>query len=378
MEKLLSINEKQVEELSNLVDQVRGRFNKADETQERVLYELERAIWKLQLTPFIILEKKIEAIINELGAKLRKQVQCECSGFQFEAPEELKENLSNIILHLIRNSVSHGFESSFDRLSRGKLSVSKIKITASFDGAFLKIIVADDGRGLDLDLIVQKAVEKNKLTQAQAKQLSFKEKVNLILKTSVSTSNTMNEISGSGVGISAVKALVESLNGEIELIQIPNEGLRVEMFFPLKMIGLDATPVNIGDEVIWLPSQSFSVLETHEIKNKVALPLAEVLGWKAQSKEKKQTMGGSQFILLKENIGIPEVIAVDQIGATRFQFFRKLDPIWQTLGPPWLRYWLKKTNRLVLACRQDCSQEVKCSFKLGLLLDVSTVQKLVD
>ncbi len=178
----------------------------------------------LRLVPIKQIFKKISRVVSDLSAKSGKVVNLTLLGDDLEVDRKISENVSNPMMHMIRNCVDHGLESSVERMELGKPEVSQIWVRAFFDDDNILFEIEDDGRGLDKDLILSKAYELN-LAESN-KKYTDKEIYNIILMPGFSTAANITDISGRGVGMDIVKKNIDEMNGILEIETTPGNGTR--------------------------------------------------------------------------------------------------------------------------------------------------------
>jgi len=159
------------------------------------------------------------------------------------------------LVHLIRNSIDHGIESRDERIANGKPEVGTIRLSARHEGSHILIEISDDGRGLDVDRIRDKAIERG-LLPGGTKEISMTEAVNLLFHPGFSTAETVTDLSGRGVGLDAVKATVESLSGTIDVESEPGEWTRATIKLPLTLAIIKALLVEVDGETVAIPIQA--------------------------------------------------------------------------------------------------------------------------
>ena len=162
--------------------------------------------------------------IRDLNKKLGKKMELYMSGEETELDRTVIDEIGDPIMHLLRNSADHGLESAEIRAERGKPEVGSIWLDAYQEGNNVVIEVRDDGNGIDVEKVKQKAVEKGNLTQEQADALTEKEAIDLLFKPSFSTSDKVTDVSGRGVGLDVVKSKIEALGGDVEVKTKYGEG----------------------------------------------------------------------------------------------------------------------------------------------------------
>ena len=191
---------------------------------------------------------KFPRMIRDLSKKLDKKMELYMTGEDTELDRTVVDEIGDPLMHLLRNSADHGLESAEIRAQRGKPEVGSIFLDAYQDGNNVVIEVRDDGNGIDIDKVKAKAIEKGKITQEMADLMSDKEAIDLLFQPSFSTSETVSDISGRGVGLDVVKSKIEALSGEIEVKTKLGEGSTFIIRLPLTLAIIQALMVVVGNE----------------------------------------------------------------------------------------------------------------------------------
>lgn len=205
----------------------------AQEAQMGALHD--RALIMRMLPLGMVLEPAAR-LVRELGQSVGKQVQCSVSGTEIELDRQLIDQLADPIIHLIRNAVDHGIESAEQRQAAGKPALGQITIRARQDGGWVAIDIQDDGAGIPLQSVRDKAVKKGLLSAEKAAAMSDQEVVDLIFLPGLSTSNIITDLSGRGVGMDVVKQTVlDALQGSISVTTQPGQGTTFGLRLPMSL-----------------------------------------------------------------------------------------------------------------------------------------------
>lgn len=241
-----------------LLDGDRKSNSNAGVRLKKVVRDLQQLSLSLKMVPISSLLQKMNRLVRELSAKLNKPAQIVIRGADTEVDKTLLESLADPLVHLIRNSLDHGIESSIKkRIAEGKSEVATIEVSAEHRSGNVHISISDDGAGLDREKIKERAIERGLITQDA--RLSEREIDELIFTPGFSTSNTVSEISGRGVGMDVVRKNVEALRGNITLQSSPGKGTIVRLEFPLTLSIIDGTVVKIGSR--WFIFPTVGVIE---------------------------------------------------------------------------------------------------------------------
>ena len=190
---------------------------------------LQEAIMRTRMQPIGNILNKFTRIVRDLSGQLEKSIDLIIEGKEVELDKTILEAINDPLTHLVRNSVDHGVETPMERERTGKDSTGKITIKAFHDAGQVNIVISDDGKGLDPDMIAVAAVEKGLMSEQQVDAMSEKQKKGLILLPGFSTSKEVTDVSGRGVGMDVVTTNIENLGGVIELESTPGKGTDVHI-----------------------------------------------------------------------------------------------------------------------------------------------------
>ncbi|MDD4974848.1 MAG: chemotaxis protein CheA [Bacteriovorax sp.] len=213
--------------------------------------EIQNISMSLRMVPLKQTLQKLQRIVRDTSKALDKKVHLEIIGEDTEIDKTVLEHLADPLVHIVRNAVDHGLESSDDRLKSGKTEEGQVSIKAYHEGNNLVIEVRDDGKGIDPKIIREKAIEK-KVISANA-NLSDEELVNLVFHPGFSTKAEVSEISGRGVGMDVVKTNIEKLSGEVKVITELGKGSVFKVVLPLTLAIIEAMVTQIGEERYIIP-----------------------------------------------------------------------------------------------------------------------------
>lgn len=240
---------------------VNQKFGEQIEYLERVTTNLHESVMKVRMMPIESVFAKYPRMIRDLNKKLGKKMELYMSGEETELDRTVIDEIGDPIMHLLRNSADHGLESAEVRAERGKPEVGSIWLDAYQEGNNVVIEVRDDGNGIDVEKVKQKAVEKGSLTQEQADALTEKEAIDLLFKPSFSTSDKVTDVSGRGVGLDVVKSKIEALGGDVEVKTTYGEGSTFSIRLPLTLAIIQALMVKVGEEKYAIALGSIETIE---------------------------------------------------------------------------------------------------------------------
>ena len=221
---------------------------------ERLTAELRDNTMSVRMLNFDSTFNKFKRLVRDLSHELSREVILKTAGGDTELDKKVIEQLNDPLVHIIRNSLDHGIESSEDRIAMGKPGEGTIELSASYSGAHVLIRVKDDGMGLDTDSIRSKAVERG-LIAADAK-LTDDEIHFLIFEAGFTTAKTVTNVSGRGVGMDVVKKSIEALRGSIDIKSVKGEGTSITLKLPLTLAIIDGLLINVGREHFVIPLSS--------------------------------------------------------------------------------------------------------------------------
>jgi len=257
--------------------------------------DLQNAVMKTRMQPIGRLFQKYPRIARDLARQLGKEIELVISGEETEIDKTMIDDLSDPLIHLIRNAVDHGIESPDDRVAAGKKSAGTIQLSAKQEGDHILIIIADDGRGMSPEKIRAKAVEKGVISAEEANSLDDRQSLNLIFLPGFSTAEKVSDISGRGVGMDVVRTNITKLNGTIDVHSEVGRGTNFIISLPLTLAILPVLLVRLGEQPFAVPlSLVREILPIHleeirevggrstlVVRGEVlpVLPLANLLNW---------------------------------------------------------------------------------------------------
>lgn len=234
--------------VSDLENKGHTAFNEQIEYLESVTTNLHESVMKVRMVPIESVVTKFPRMIRDLSKKLDKKMELYMSGEETELDRTVVDEIGDPLMHLLRNSADHGLESTEERIRRGKNPTGSIFLDAYQDGNNVIIEVRDDGNGIDIEAVKQKAIERGTITAEQAGQMSDKEIIDLLFLPSFSTAKQVSDVSGRGVGLDVVKSKIEALSGEIEVKSKLGQGSSWIIRLPLTLAIIQALMVDVGGE----------------------------------------------------------------------------------------------------------------------------------
>ncbi|OEE62626.1 histidine kinase [Enterovibrio norvegicus FF-33] len=213
---------------------------------------------KTQMRPIGNLLSKYRRIVRDLSKELGKKVDVEIVGENIELDSNVIDAINEPLTHLVRNALDHGFETHDIRAASGKSMVGRLLIHAYNEAGKVVINICDDGKGIDREKVLSKALSNGLITQESQHQLTDKEILELIFHPGLSTSDQVNALSGRGVGMDAVKRKVEDIKGTIDIHSEKGLGTEIALIFPLTMATLKVALFDIGNVTYAIPSSDIS------------------------------------------------------------------------------------------------------------------------
>ena len=215
--------------------------------------EMRDAITRTRMARVENLFTALPRMVRDVSAELGKQVQLEIDGGDVELDREMIEMIRDPLTHIVRNAIDHGIEPPEQRVLAGKPMAGRLHVSARQVGNQILIEVIDDGRGIDADRLVQKAIANGVMSQERAATLTWDRKLELIFEPGLSTAQAVTAISGRGVGMDVVRANVERIGGLVDIDSKPGQGLRLTMRVPLTLTIIPALTISSGGQHFAIP-----------------------------------------------------------------------------------------------------------------------------
>lgn len=238
-----------------------GSVNEQIEYLESVTTNLHESVMKVRMVPIESVVAKFPRMIRDLSKKLGKKMELYMTGEDTELDRTVVDEIGDPLMHMLRNSADHGLEPNDVRVANGKPEVGSIFLDAYQDGNNVVIEVRDDGGGINVEAVRNKAIERGTVTPEQAETMTEKEIIDLLFLPSFSTAKKVSDVSGRGVGLDVVKSKIESLSGEVEVKNRFGEGSSWIIRLPLTLAIIQALMVVIGDEKYAIALGSIQTIE---------------------------------------------------------------------------------------------------------------------
>ncbi len=242
-------------------DRGNGGVNEHIEYLESVTTNLHESVMKVRMVPIESVVSKFPRMIRDLTKKLDKKMELYMSGEETELDRTVVDEIGDPLMHLLRNAADHGLESGEVRKAAGKPEVGSIFLDAYQDGNNVVIEVKDDGAGINVDAVREKAISKGVITPEQGEIMSEQEIINLLFHAGFSTAKQVSDISGRGVGLDVVKSKIEALSGEVEVKSKLGIGSTWTIRLPLTLAIIQALMVDVGGEKYAISLGSIQTIE---------------------------------------------------------------------------------------------------------------------
>lgn len=282
--KTLRVDIDRLDNLMNLVSELiiiktrledldeKGDIQKRRETieyLERITSNLHNAVMKVRMVPIENVFNRFPRVVRDLSRELSKKISLDIEGAETELDRTIIDEIGDPLIHLIRNSADHGIEGPEERRKMGKPEEGTIKLKAYHDGNNVVIEVSDDGKGIDTEGVLKKALDAGLLSEEKAAKLTEKQILPFLFEAGFSTKKEITDVSGRGVGLDVVKTKIESLGGSIDVQMKKGEGTTFSISLPLTLAIIQALMVMVGNEKYAIPLSAIKetvIISTDEIK----------------------------------------------------------------------------------------------------------------
>ncbi len=266
----ISVNVNKIDKLMNLVGEIvttesmvtknpdiadlhLENFDKQARLLRKLTDELQDIVMSIRMVPIASTFNKMQRIVRDMCKKVNKNAELVIIGEDTEVDKNVNDNLSDPLMHLIRNAMDHGLETDEEREKSGKKERSRITLEAKNSGGDVIVKVSDNGRGLNREKIIQKAIEKGLTTKAES-EISDKEAFGFVLLPGFSTKDQATEFSGRGVGMDVVSKNIDNIGGSILIESEEGKGTTITMHIPLTLAIMDGMKISVGDSIYIVPT----------------------------------------------------------------------------------------------------------------------------
>ncbi|MBO8170997.1 MAG: chemotaxis protein CheA [Bacillaceae bacterium] len=230
------------------------------EHMSRISGDLQNIILNMRMVPVETVFNRFPRMIRDLAKELNKKVDLQISGAETELDRTVIDEIGDPLVHLLRNAIDHGLESTEERIAAGKSETGVVELKAYHSGNHVFIEIRDDGKGINRDKVLKKALDKGVVTEQEADSLTDQQVYDLLFSSGFSTAEQVSDISGRGVGLDVVKTKIESLGGIVSVESTPGEGSTFLIQLPLTLSIISAMLVKVEDETYAVPLSS--IIET--------------------------------------------------------------------------------------------------------------------
>ncbi|WP_308418217.1 chemotaxis protein CheA [Andreprevotia lacus] len=228
-----------------------AQFEEATQAISVLVEHIRDAALTLRMVPIGEVFQRFPRVVRDISRELGKEIELIVTGAETELDKSMVEKLADPLMHIVRNSMDHGIEGTEDRVLAGKSATGMLRLNAYHESGSIVIEVSDDGRGLNREKILAKAIERGLVTPDH--NLSEKDIFRLIFEAGFSTAEQVTNLSGRGVGMDVVKKNIESLRGEVEILSQAGQGTTTRIRLPLTLAIIDGFQVMVNDEVFVIP-----------------------------------------------------------------------------------------------------------------------------
>ncbi|MBN7879722.1 chemotaxis protein CheA [Pseudomonas aeruginosa] len=338
-ETTVRVDTARLDEIMNMVGElvlVRNRLvrlglNSGDEAMAKavanldvVTGDLQMSVMKTRMQPIKKVFGRFPRLVRDLARNMKKEINLELVGEETDLDKNLGEALADPLVHLVRNAVDHGIESPEEREAAGKPRVGQVVLSAEQEGDHILLMITDDGKGMDAEVLRNKAVEKGLLERDAADRLTDLECYNLIFAPGFSTKTEISDVSGRGVGMDVVKTKISQLNGTVNVFSQKGSGSKIVIKVPLTLAIMPTLMVMLGsqafafplvnvNEIFHLDLSRTNVVDGQEvvIVRDKALPLFYLKRWLVPSAAHEEQGEGHVVIL---SVGTQRIgFVVDQL-----------------------------------------------------------------
>jgi len=240
-----------------------NEFNSTAQNLSRNTSDLQEGVMQIRMVPISQIFNRFPRLVRDVSKEIGKNVKLEIQGEDTELDKSVIEDLLDPLIHCVRNSIDHGIENPDERSEAGKPAEGHVLLKASNEGNMIIIEVEDDGKGIDINSVHQRAVERGLIHPN--KKLTDIEAFNLIFEPGFSTAKKVTNLSGRGVGLDVVKKQIEKLNGNVSVWSEKGEGSRITIKIPLTLAIIQGLLIRVGQEIYAIPITS--VVDSHRINN---------------------------------------------------------------------------------------------------------------
>lgn len=227
-------------------------FAKSANMLNKITRDLQEISMSIRMMPLEGLFNKMKRLVRDVSLKMGKKVNLIVSGQETEMDKNVIDEISDPLVHILRNAIDHGVENTIDRLAKNKPEEGTVKLSAAYEGNEILISVEDDGAGMSREKLLKKAEEKG-ILKTEPENMSDKEVFLLIFEAGFSTAKEVTDISGRGVGMDVVRKNIEKLRGSVDIQSQYGKGSKITLRIPLTLAIMEAMVIRLGEAIYALP-----------------------------------------------------------------------------------------------------------------------------
>lgn len=246
---ILQENSIKIMKLINKIINLQKSVDEEDTKQTLIVTQLENMVKNIRVLPLATIFHMFPRMIRDIAQDTGKDIELLISGSETSADKKVIEEIKAPLMHIIRNSIDHGIETPQERIEAGKPAKGKIYLIARSYQNKIIIEIHDDGRGIDLQKILNRALEKGLITQREASYLTAEQIMNIIFWPGFSTEQVVTELSGRGVGLDIVQTKINQLNGTVKVYSVQNQGTKITIELPISMSTMKAFIVEASGQL---------------------------------------------------------------------------------------------------------------------------------
>ncbi len=219
----------------------------------RITLDLQNIVMKVRMVPIEFVFNRFPRMVRDFAKTMNKEINFIMEGEETELDRTFVEVIGDPLVHLLRNSIDHGIETKEERIAYGKSPIGTVRLSARHEGNNVVIEIEDDGRGIDKEAVLKKAIEKGLVDETRAVTLTDEKIFDFIFMPGFSTKTQVSELSGRGVGMDVVKSTIESLNGSVVVESQKGKGTKVSLRLPLTLAIIQALLVKVKNLIYAIP-----------------------------------------------------------------------------------------------------------------------------
>lgn len=245
--------------LADFMNQMNTLYRTIQEDDARlnlIVNELEERIKNIRVLPLATIFHMFPRMVRDIAREKNKNIDLVITGSETSVDKKIIEEIKSPLIHIIRNAIDHGLEEPHERLAHGKNPVGRIHLSAHHLENSVLIEIEDDGRGINVEAIKRKVLQKNLLTSAELQTMTEEQIINIIFWPGFSTGEVVTDISGRGIGLDIVHTKITQLNGKVSIKSVPGHGCKVSIILPVTMATIKSFLVQVNEQTFAIPTSS--------------------------------------------------------------------------------------------------------------------------